>query len=258
MFAPEGFLKVAGQQLELRFLTGEPGKPILLLLHEGLGCVSMWRDFPAIVHKATGCSVLLWSRAGYGKSSPRALPWPLTYMQDEARDVVPQIIALLDGHPHVLVGHSDGASIATIYAGSAALPGLAGLVLMAPHVFVEDVSISGIEAARKAWRESNLRELLQRHHGGNADCAFHGWNDSWLHHKFRGWDITRALPNITVPALVIQGRNDEYGTLAQIDTIAERSGGRVDKLVLEACGHSPQKDQTAAVVDAISSFISEL
>ncbi len=257
MIAPDGVLEVSGLRLEARFIDGGAGRPVLILLHEGLGSVSQWRDFPDLLAGATGCPVLVYSRAGYGASSPVTLPRPLSYMHDEARDVLPAIMSLLDGRDHVLVGHSDGASIAAIYAGSKPAPGLKGLVLMAPHVVVEDISIVGIETARDAWNTTNLRDRLMRHHGDNVDIAFLGWNDAWLDPGFRSWDITGFLPLIMAPVLAIQGRDDDYGTLAQIDAIERSCGGPVIKLVLDDCGHAPQKDQTAAVLDAICSFVTE-
>ena len=258
MIAPDGFLEVAGHRLEARFIDGPRDKPVIVLLHEGLGSVSLWRDFPDLLATATGCAVLAWSRAGYGNSSSVALPRPLTYMHDEATQVLPHIIAHLAGRDHVLAGHSDGASIAAIHAGSKPLAGLKGLVLMAPHVFVEDVSIAGITAARHAWTTTGLRDKLARHHGENVDTAFLGWNDSWLHPDFRTWDITGFLPSITVPVLAVQGRDDDYGTLAQLDAIAPSCAGPVKKLILDDCGHAPQKDQTANLLDAMCSFIAEL
>jgi len=258
MIAPDGYLEVAGHRLEARFIDGPGDRPVLILLHEGLGSVSQWRDFPDLLASATGCAVLVWSRAGYGASSPARLPRPLTYMHDEAGDVLPGIISQLQGRDHVLVGHSDGASIAAIYAGSEPLAGLQGLVLMAPHVFVEDISIEGIRAARDAWTTTDLRDRLARHHGDNVDIAFLGWNDSWLHPSFRVWDITGFLPLIIVPVLAVQGRDDDYGTLDQLDAIERSCGGPVTKLILDRCGHAPQKDQTAAVLDAICSFLTEL
>ena len=204
MIAAGGFLEVAGHRLEARFIKGAAGRPVLVLLHEGLGSVSQWRDFPDQLAAATGCPVLVYSRAGYGASSPVSLPRPLIYMHDEAHDVLPGIVSQLQGRNHVLVGHSDGASIAAIYAGSSPVPGLQGLVLMAPHVFVEDISIIGIETARDAWNTTNLRDRLQRHHGDNVDIAFLGWNDSWLHPDFRSWDIPGFLPINLAPGLSIQ------------------------------------------------------
>lgn len=258
MIAPDGYLEIAGHSLEARFIAGSAAGPVLVLLHEGLGSVSLWRDFPDLLATATGCPVLVWSRAGYGASSPVTLPRPLTYMHHEADGVLPHIISQLGGRDHVLAGHSDGASIAAIYAGGKPLPGLKGLVLLAPHVIVEDISIKGIRAARQAWNTTDLRTRLQRHHGDNVDNAFLGWNDAWLHPGFRKWDITEFLPSISVPVLAVQGRDDEYGTLAQLDMISEASGGPVAKLVLDSCGHAPQNDQTAAVLDAICEFLTEL
>lgn len=258
MISPDGFLQAAGQRLEARWIDGAADKPVILMLHEGLGSVSLWRDFPDQVAARTGSPVLVWSRAGYGKSDPVSLPRPLTYMHDEAIEVLPHIVAQLEGRPHVLLGHSDGASIALIHAGHCPHPGLKGLVLMAPHVFVEDISIAGIEAAREAWQKTDLRDRLERHHGGNTDCAFLGWNHAWLDPGFRSWNIEQYLPSITSPCLLIQGRNDEYGTLAQIDAIARQVNAPVATLVLDACGHAPQKDQTAAVMDAIATFMTEL
>ncbi len=257
MIAPDGYLEVAGDRLEARYIEGDAGKPVLVLQHEGLGSVSLWRDFPDRLADATGCPVLVYSRAGYGASPPISLPRPLTYMHDEADDVLPHIVAQLEGRDHVLVGHSDGASIALIYAGGKPLAGLRALVLLAPHVIVEDISIDGIRTARNAWDTTDLRRKLERHHGNNVDNAFLGWNDSWLHPDFRKWDITEFLPLITVPVLVVQGRNDDYGTLAQLDLIERAAGGPVEKLVLDDCGHAPQNDQTAAVLDAICDFLTE-
>ena len=258
MIAPDGYLEVAGDRLEARFIEGAADKPVLILLHEGLGSVSLWRDFPDLLATATGCPILVYSRAGYGTSSPISLPRPLTYMHDEASDVLPHIVSQLGGRDHVLVGHSDGASIAAVYAGSKPLAGLQALVLLAPHVVVEDISIEGIRAARHAWNTTDLRGRLERHHGTNVDNAFLGWNDSWLHPDFCKWDITGFLPLITVPVLAVQGRDDDYGTLAQLDMIERACGGSVEKLILDECGHAPQKDQTVAVLDAICSFVTEL
>ena len=160
MIAGDGVIEAAGQRLEAKWINGPADAPVILMLHEGLGSVALWRDFPDQVAAQTQCPVLVWSRAGYGKSDPVSLPRPLSYMHDEATQVLPQIIALLEGRSHMLLGHSDGASIALIHAGRCPQPGLKGLVLMAPHVFVEDISIEGIEAAREAWHNGGLRDRL--------------------------------------------------------------------------------------------------
>ncbi len=258
MIAAGGALHINGQALEARWIEGADQKPVILMLHEGLGSVSLWRDFPDQVAASTGAPVLVWSRAGYGKSTPAQLPRPLTYMHDEAMYSLPAVVQQFEGRRHVLLGHSDGASIALIHAGDCPQPGLEGLVLMAPHVFVEDISITGIEAARTAWQAGNLRDRLMRHHGSNVDCAFLGWNGAWLDPAFRQWNIERYLKAITVPSLLIQGRDDEYGSLAQLEAITAQVSGPVQTLVLDACGHSPQKDQTAAVLDAITIFMAQL
>lgn len=268
MIVDGGFVNAAGMRLEARWIEAsalEAGgldraqeSPVILMLHEGLGCLALWRDFPEKVAQATGAPVLVWSRPGYGRSSPVELPRPLSYMHDEARDVLPDIVRQLGGRPYILLGHSDGASIALIHAGSAADPSLAGLVLMAPHVFVEDISVEGIEAAREAWQQGGLREKLAKYHQDNVDCAFLGWNGAWLDPGFRSWNLEEFLPAITAPALLIQGRDDNYGTLAQIETIDAGMSGPAQSLVLEACGHAPQNDQTAAVLAGIAEFCETL
>ncbi|MCC2111362.1 MAG: alpha/beta hydrolase [Hyphomicrobiales bacterium] len=231
--------------------------PTLILLHEGLGAVSMWRDFPDRLAAATGCGVFAYSRAGYGGSDPVPLPRPLTYMHDEARDVLPDLIAAIGVRRGLLVGHSDGASIAAIYAGSDAAnrDRICGLVLMAPHFFVEDVSIKSIAAAKIAYETTDLRERLKRYHGDNVDCAFWGWNGAWLDPGFRAWDIREYLGRIEVPVLVVQGRDDEYGTLAQVHAAEADCTTPVTVEVLEDCGHAPFRDQPEATLAANAAFV---
>jgi pimeloyl-ACP methyl ester carboxylesterase len=253
------FIAVAGQRLECRRCGEARSDGLgLILLHEGLGSVSLWRDFPDRLAVATGLPVLVYSRAGYGRSSPVPLPRPLSYMHDEARDVLPGVIAASGFSRPLLVGHSDGASIAAIHAGSNPAPGLAGLVLMAPHFFVEDVSVESIAEARQAYETGDLRERLRRHHGDNVDVAFYGWNGAWLDPAARQWDITEYLPHIRVPALLIQGEGDEYGTLAHIETAERLMTGPVERLVLADCGHSPQRDQPEKTIAAIARFVGNL
>ncbi|MGQ3030345.1 MAG: alpha/beta fold hydrolase [Ferrovibrionaceae bacterium] len=231
------------------------GRPTLVFLHEGLGSISLWRDFPAAVGRATGCGVLVYSRYGYGNSAPCPLPRPLDYMHVEAREVLPELLDRLAIGPHVLVGHSDGASIALIHAGSAPRPGLIGVAVMAPHVFVEEVATGSIAMARVAWETGDLRDRLARHHA-DVDTAFRGWNDAWLDPRFRAWNIEEFLPHITVPVLALQGEGDEYGTAAQVETVARVTGG--DLVLLPDCGHSPHRDQPQATLTALSSFINQL
>jgi pimeloyl-ACP methyl ester carboxylesterase len=253
------FIEVAGHKLEaVRIGEARAGGPGLILLHEGLGSVSQWRDFPQKLAAATALPVLAYSRAGYGRSSPVPLPRRFTYMHDEARDVLPGVVAAAGFSRSVLVGHSDGASIAAIYAGSVVSRNLCGLVLMAPHFFVEDVTVASIAEARQAYETGGLRERLERHHGDNVDVAFYGWNAPWLDPASRTWDITEYLPRIQVPTLLIQGEGDQYGTLAQIDCAERLIAGPVERLVLTGCGHSPQRDQPEKTIAAISRFVEGL
>lgn len=254
-------LRAAGHRLEWAWHGPPPDQaPTLVFLHEGLGSVSAWRDFPAAVASAAGMGALVYSRWGYGGSDPVSLPRPLTYMQDEALASLPEVLDALAIRACVLVGHSDGGSIALVFAGSG-LPQTArlrGLVLEAPHVFVEDVSIESIAQADVAYRTGDLRARLARHHGPNVDGAFRGWNDAWLDPAFRAWNIEESLPRIRVPALVLQGEDDPYGTLAQVNAIERSSGGPVSRLVLPKCGHAPHRDKPDEVRGAIAAFVARL
>lgn len=232
--------------------------PVLVFLHEGLGCVALWRDFPDQLAQATGLPALVYSRIGYGGSSPCALPRPLTYMHAEGEAVLPDLLAALGIQLHILVGHSDGASISLIYAGSAQRDGLRGIAVLAPHTFCEEISVLSIRAAGKAYAEGDLRARLAKYHGDNVDCAFRGWCDAWLDPAFMRWTIEDYVDRITVPVLVLQGEDDEYGTVAQVDSIVRRVRGGVDTLLLPDCGHSPQRDQTVATLKALAGFIGRL
>ena len=217
-----GFLDIADQRLEYRMIGPRPDEaPTLVLLHEGLGCVGLWGDFPDKLAKATGCGVFAYSRAGYGQSSPVKLPRPLSYMHDEARAVVPKLLDAIGFRRGLLIGHSDGASIAAIYAGTHQDHRVGGLVLIAPHFFTEDPGIASIEEARRAYENTDLRAKLARWHK-DPDNAFRGWNDAWLDPDFRKWDITEPLAYIRVPMLIVQGEDDQYGTVAQIEAAAAR------------------------------------
>lgn len=252
------FLDIAGARLEFRRIDGDPGRPTLVLLHEGLGSVAMWRDFPDKLAAATGAPVFLYSRAGYGNSSPQPLPWPATYMHREALEVLPRVLAAAGIADCVLVGHSDGGSIALIHAGGAPHVGLKGVVTMAAHVFNERVCVDSIAEARVAYEKTDLRERLRRYHGRNVDNAFRGWNDVWLSDEFWRWNIEEFLPRIAVPVLAMQGTDDEYGTESQVDAILRGTGGRAEKLMLPQCKHSPHRDQTAMVLAAVKQFVDRL
>jgi len=257
-----GFAPLKGGDIEYRWYGPADSVLTLVLLHEGLGCVDLWRDFPDALAQATGCRVLAYSRHGYGRSAACDLPRPISYMHDDARDVLPELLACLDVGPHVLIGHSDGGSIALIHAGSVAGPDLKGVVTMAAHIFIEDVSVQSITLANDAYASGKLRDALARHHGSNVDCAFRGWADSWLNPAFRHWNLEEFLPAIRVPVLVMQGVDDAYGTAAQVDGIVAgiRQGGHVvpQSLMLPDCGHAPQKDQPERTLAAIGAFVAAI
>ncbi len=252
------FLDVDGLRLEVRHIRGDGARPTLVMLHEGLGAVSLWRDFPDRLAQATRCPVLVFSRAGYGRSSPVALPRPLDYMQREGRDLLPRLLDAARLSRVVLVGHSDGASIALVHAGCHPGPRLAGVVVMAPHTFVEPLSLTSIAAARDAFRDGDLRQRLERHHGANVECAFWGWNRAWLNPAFQAWDIRPVLADIAAPVLVIQGEDDEYGTIAQVEAITAGIPAGAQTLLLPACGHSPHRDRPEAVIAAIRDFLARI
>jgi len=252
-------IEVKGLRIEAAWHGPRPERaPTLVLLHEGLGCVSMWKDFPAKLAARTGYGVLVYSRPGYGKSDPVKLPRPLSYMHDEAFDVLPHVLDQAGVRKTILVGHSDGASIATIYAGGRQDFRVRGLVLVAPHFFVEDVSIASIAAAKLAYETGDLRARLARHHGENVDVAFHGWNDAWLDPGFRAWRIDDAVAHVRVPILIVQGRDDQYGTLAQIRLAETDAYCPVETAVLADCGHSPHIDRPAETLEALAEFIHRL
>jgi pimeloyl-ACP methyl ester carboxylesterase len=248
-------IKVQGRYLEVLRIPGEARLPELVLLHEGLGSASHWKDFPALVASSTGCPVTVYSRYGAGNSDVLTEARPVRYMHDEALATLPEFLSTLDIENPILIGHSDGASIAIIYAG--AHDHLRGAVLLAPHVFVEDLSVSSIAEAKVNFESTNLPELLGRYHRDPAR-TFWGWNDIWLHPDFRDWNIEEYLPRITCPILVIQGLDDQYGTMAQVEAIRKQSGGSVEVLKLENCRHSPQRDQPQQTREAITKFVQQI
>jgi pimeloyl-ACP methyl ester carboxylesterase len=247
------FFDVAGHRLECVRIDGAKSASTLVFLHEGLGSVALWKDFPARVAEATGCPVLVYSRAGYGRSSPAVLPRAPDYMHVEALTVLPALLDRLGIADPVLVGHSDGASIALLHAGSGSRP-VRALVALAPHVFVEDMSIASIDEVRRQYETTDLREKLARRHA-DPDAAFRGWNDIWLAPAFRSWNIEACLPGVRCPLLLIQGRDDEYGSAAQLDAIERQVGGKVARIELADCRHSPHRDQPEATLAAIADFV---
>lgn len=250
------FVEVAGQSLEYARLGADRPGPTLVFLHEGLGSVSMWKDFPQRVAAVTALPALIYSRAGYGRSTSLSTARGPSYMHDEALVTLPALLEALALRDTILVGHSDGASIALIHAGARIRP-VRALVALAPHVFVEELSIASIGEARLAYENTDLRLRLARHHA-DVEGAFRGWNDVWLSPAFRHWNIELSLTGIECPLLLIQGRDDEYGTMAQLDAIERHVSGPVERAELADCGHSPHRDQPQATLAAIADFISAL
>jgi pimeloyl-ACP methyl ester carboxylesterase len=251
-------LSNSGGRLEAAWVGPGPDQaPTLVLLHEGLGCVALWRDFPARLAAITGCGVLVYSRLGYGGSDPCPLPRPIAFMHHEALTVLPEVLRQTDIQDHLLVGHSDGGSIALIHAGGSPCPGLKGVVTMAAHVFCEDLTRQSIAAARDRYLKGDLKARLSAYHASNTDCTFWGWNDVWLHPDFCRWTIEAVLPAIQVPLLAIQGENDPYGTMAQIKAIQDKTVVSVTVAPIADCGHAPHLEKPESVMAAISTFAAE-
>ncbi|MBZ5609895.1 MAG: alpha/beta hydrolase [Acidobacteriia bacterium] len=222
------------------------------MLHEGLGSVAHWRDFPARLAARTGCGVLVYSRYGYGNSDRLAEKRPVDYMHREGQVVLPALLEQMGIARPVVLGHSDGASIALIFAGK--FPGaVSALILEAPHVFVEDVSIESIARARTTYQTTDLARKLGRYHA-HVDETFWGWNDIWLDPRFRTWNIEEYLPAIRGPVLLIQGEDDEYGTTRQLEAIQARIP-QAETLLLAHCGHAPHRDQPEATLERMAKFI---
>ncbi len=248
-------IEIGGNQLEVvRLPSAQPVAtvPPVVFLHEGLGSVSLWRDFPQRVADAIGAEAIVYSRLGYGRSDPIRAPRAVRYMHDEALIVLPALLDRLEIRRPILFGHSDGGSIALIHAGGSGRD-VAGVVVLAPHVMVEDLSVASIAEAKVAYETTDLESRLVRHHA-SVESAFRGWNDIWLHPDFRTWNIEAYLPRISVPVLAMQGHDDEYGTMEQIDRIA-RQARDVELLKLADCGHSPHRDQPEAVIAATADFV---
>ncbi|MCW3476646.1 alpha/beta fold hydrolase [Limobrevibacterium gyesilva] len=226
--------------------------PTLVLLHEGLGCVALWRGFPEKLAAATGFGVFAYSRLGYGTSDPVPLPRPVSYMHDEARDMLGRVLDAAGIRRCILVGHSDGASIAALYAGGVQDFRVRGLALLSPHYFVEAICLDAIAQARTAYETGDLRARLARYHD-NVDVAFRGWNGAWLDPAFRAWDITDALAHIRVPVLQLQGLDDPYGTVAQPHIAEEVAYCPVETVLLDA-KHAPQFEAPTESLSAITDF----
>jgi pimeloyl-ACP methyl ester carboxylesterase len=253
-----GFLSIADQRLEYRWIGPRPDEaPTLVMLHEGLGCVGMWGTFPDELAVATGCGVFVYSRSGYGRSSPVSLPRPLNYMTDEARDTLPLVLDAIGFRRGLLVGHSDGASIAAVYAGSHQDHRVRGLVLIAPHFVCEDVTAAVIAAMRQDYETGDLRSRLARWHH-DVDATVRGWSDVWLKGDFRQWDISEYLAYIRVPVLIVQGADDQYGTMRQIEIAREECTCPVEVTLLPHARHVPQREAPEATMRVVTEFIKRL
>lgn len=227
----------------------------MIFLHEGLGCVALWRDIPARLVEMTGCGALVYSRKGYGASAACRLPRPIDFMHQEGLRVLPEVIDQCAIGRHVLIGHSDGGSISLINAGGRPASGLAGVVTLAAHVFCEKITREGIRSVRQQYLSGELKKRLAVYHGRNIDCAFRGWCDTWLHPEFESWNIENILPPIAVPVLAIQGADDPYGTAAQVDAITAGCGSRASGRMIDGCGHAPHMEKSDLVLSAIRDFV---
>ncbi len=251
---PSGFLRIGASDLEYRMIGPSPEQaPTIVMLHEGLGSAALWGDFPEKLQAATGAGVFVYSRAGYGASTSVKLPRPLDYMDVEALDVLPKLLDAIGFRGGLLVGHSDGASIAAIYAGSHQDHRVQGMALIAPHFIVEDISVTSIAEIKTAYETTNLKEKLARWHK-DVDNAFYGWNGAWLDPKFRTWDISEFLAYIRVPIAILQGVDDQYGTTRQVELAREECYCPVDVTLIPGAGHQPHREAPGATLDAISEF----
>jgi pimeloyl-ACP methyl ester carboxylesterase len=250
------FVTAGSHRLEYQRIEGRANAPCLVFLHEGLGSVALWRGFPEKLAQASGAAAIVYSRHGYGASDRLTAPRDVDYMHREALETLPELRAALGLDDVILIGHSDGASIALIHAGSGRWP-VRALILEAPHVFVEEISVESIAAARTAYAATDLRRRLERYHA-DVDGAFRGWNDIWLDARFRAWNIEQYLPGVRCPVLAIQGADDEYGTPAQIDAIERGVAAPFERLVLAQCKHSPHRDQEETVLRAMAEFITRI
>lgn len=253
------FLEAAGHRLRACWVGAAEAAAggNLVFLHEGLGSLAQWRDFPEAVCRTVGGRGLVYERWGFGGSERLALPRPTDYLHREAEEALPEVLAACDIDKPILIGHSDGASVALLYA--AAYPERArACVSLAAHVFVEDVTIAGIRDVIARWDGGDLRDRLARYHGGNTEAMFRGWAETWLRPDFRAWDMVDHLPRIVCPVLVMQGEDDEHGSVAQVETIAKGVSGPVETLLIPGCGHSPHLQARDAVLARIADFVTGL
>ncbi|MBT8445686.1 MAG: alpha/beta hydrolase [Gammaproteobacteria bacterium] len=255
-----GFARVLGRRLYYERIGTDNagGAPLLIFLHEGLGSVAQWKNFPARLCERLGLAGLVYDRYGHGRSSALEGPREASYLDEEARDYLPALLAELDiTSPLILVGHSDGGTIALLHA--ATNPAVIGIVTEAAHVFVEEITLSGIRAAQAAWAaDAGLRQALERYHGDHTESTFRSWSDIWRHPGFRDWNIEPHLAAVTCPALVIQGELDEYGSGRQVDAIVTGIAGPATPLLMAGIGHAPHREDSEAVLAAVDEFIRTL
>ena len=256
------YVHAAGHKLRVRRLAhpnndGHDSRPSLVFLHEGLGSIEMWHDFPEILLEKTGCNGLVYDRWGHGKSDPIDVQRTLRYVHDEALDSLPEVLTSSGVEDSILIGHSDGGSIALIFA--AEYPGsVRGLITEAAHVFVEEITLEGIKDALEVYSSTDLKEKLARYHGDNTERIFRAWCETWLQPDFKSWNIEDCLPKVQCPVLVIQGEDDQYGTTAQVEAIASQVAGSAKPLLIPDCAHIPHKEATGRVIKEMTEFILKL
>lgn len=249
-------LNVDGNYLEYRWIGRQlAGQPVLVFLHEGLGCVNLWRDFPDKLSYATGLPAFVYSRKGYGDSVHQEQPRTMDFMHIEGINVLPMVLEEAGIESAILIGHSDGASIAIIHTGNSDDDRIKGLILEAPHLFVEQKTIKGIRQTKTMYKQGNLRNRLKRYHGENVDSAFWGWIQIWLNPAFESWNIEEYVPRISVPTMIVQGCADEYGTDAHIEALKSLLPGTVEIVELPDCGHSPHIEKAKDTLEAMTNFI---
>jgi pimeloyl-ACP methyl ester carboxylesterase len=254
----KGFFDLPPLRLEYRMIGPRPdAAPTIVMLHEGLGSVDLWGQFPDQIAAATGLGVFVYSRAGYGQSTGATLPRSTSFMAEEACEVLPRILHAIGFRRGFLLGHSDGASIATIYAGSVEDHRVRGLLLIAPHFFAEEMGLAEIRRAGKSFASGALRERLKPWHA-DVDCAFRSWNEPWMHPDFEKWDITEVLGYIRVPILIVQGENDQYGTLKQIEVAQQECFCPVEPVVIPGVRHIPYREVPEITLNAVADFINRL
>jgi len=252
------FLKLNSKRIEIQWHgKGEKNRPTLIFLHEGLGCTRMWKDFPEKLSQKTGCPALIYSRFGYGSSDPCPLPWKINFMHNQALRILPDLIKKTGIKTYILVGHSDGGSIGIIFSGNPYIKGLKGLITQAAHVFCEQKTVDCIQQAKINYEHKDLKQRLEKYHGKNTDNAFRGWNDIWLAPSFINWNIEKYLNRINIPMLAIQGKEDQYGTIKQIESIKSLVKN-VKTYMIDDCNHSPHLEQQEIVLNIMTRFIHQI